>query len=89
MGMILANNTSLRHRGMVGIAAVIFAVLSTATSAPGQTGPNITAQGFLLDDGIFSTIDHPDAASSTVAFGVNNRSQTVQPISKSGSRTIR
>jgi uncharacterized membrane protein len=62
---------------MVSIAAAIFAVISMASSVQGQSGPNITAQGFSLDDGIFSTIDHPDAASSTVAFGVNNRSQIV------------
>jgi uncharacterized membrane protein len=37
----------------------------------------LTGHGFLLDKGIFTTIDHPDAVAETAALGINNRGQIV------------
>jgi hypothetical protein len=75
--MVLVDNTSIRRRGMVGMAAAIFTVLVAASSGQGQSGLNITGHGFLLGDGAFTTIDHPDAASATLASGIDNRGRIV------------
>ena len=37
----------------------------------------LTGHGFLLDKGVFTTIDHPDAVGETAATGINNRGQIV------------
>ena len=37
----------------------------------------LTGHGFLLDKGVFTTIDHPDAVGETGALGINNRGQIV------------
>ena len=35
----------------------------------------LTGHGFLLDKGVFTTIDHPDAVAETATTGINNRGQ--------------
>jgi hypothetical protein len=37
----------------------------------------IRGHGFVTDNGVFTTIDHPDASSKTLLFGINNRGQIV------------
>jgi probable HAF family extracellular repeat protein len=37
----------------------------------------LTGHGFLLDKGVFTTIDHPDAVAETGATSINNRGQIV------------
>jgi probable HAF family extracellular repeat protein len=38
---------------------------------------SLTGHGFLLDKGVFTTIDHPDAVAETGASSINNRGQIV------------
>jgi probable HAF family extracellular repeat protein len=47
-----------------------------APSDDGDTAP-LTGHGYLLDKGVFTTIDHPDAVGETVASDINNRGQIV------------
>src|SRR5262245_54710057 len=84
--MTFATRTSFTRHGLVAVAACV-AVLTSAKSLQGQLGPGIAARGFLLDDGIFRTIDHPDAASATVASGINNRGQIVGSYTDAGGTT--
>jgi uncharacterized membrane protein len=42
----------------------------------GNSAPLI-GHGFLLDKGVFTTIDHPDAVAETTALAINNRGQIV------------
>jgi probable HAF family extracellular repeat protein len=37
----------------------------------------LTGHGYLLDKGVFTTIDHPDAVAETVVTAINNRGQIV------------
>jgi hypothetical protein len=37
----------------------------------------IRGHGFVASNGVFTTIDHPDASSKTLLFGINNRGQIV------------
>ena len=37
----------------------------------------LTGHGFLLDKGVFTAIDHPDAVGETAVFGINNRGRIV------------
>ena len=37
----------------------------------------LTGHGYLLDKGVFTATDHPDAVAETVATGINNRGQIV------------
>jgi uncharacterized membrane protein len=38
---------------------------------------SLTGHGFLLDRGVFTTIDHPDAVAETAVLGINSRGQIV------------
>jgi probable HAF family extracellular repeat protein len=46
-------------------------------SRKGKNDVGIRGHGFVRDNGVFTTIDAPGARSFTVAFGVDNRGQTV------------
>jgi uncharacterized membrane protein len=45
-----------------------------APSDGGDATP-LTGHGFLLDKGVFTTIDHPDAVDETAVVGINSRGQ--------------
>jgi probable HAF family extracellular repeat protein len=51
-------------------------MLMGGTSDSGDGAP-LTGHGFLLDKGVFTTIDHPDAVAESAALGINNRGQIV------------
>jgi probable HAF family extracellular repeat protein len=51
-------------------------MLMGGTSDSGDAAPP-TGHGFLLDKGVFTTIDHPDAVAESAALGINNRGQIV------------
>jgi probable HAF family extracellular repeat protein len=52
-------------------------MMQMMTGAPGDDSDAapLTGHGFLLDKGVFTTIDHPDAVAETAATGINNRGQ--------------
>jgi probable HAF family extracellular repeat protein len=69
---------TLRH-GLAAAAAVALAaiVATSSTLAAGEPTSPSPIVGFVLDHGRFRTIEHPDAATTTLAFGINNRGQIV------------
>ena len=80
--MALADRTTIGRYGIAAIAAGAFTALTVANSGPawgqdtGDPAPLI-GHGFLLDKGVFTTIDHPDAVAETGASSINKRGQIV------------
>src|SRR5262245_15466612 len=62
--------------GLVGLAIDASAEASP-TTRPALNAPRIQFPGFLLDRGRYVPIEHPAAATQTLAFGINNRGQIV------------
>jgi probable HAF family extracellular repeat protein len=46
-------------------------------ASDGSDAAPLLGHGFLLDKGVFTTIDHPDAVAETGALGINNRGRIV------------
>jgi probable HAF family extracellular repeat protein len=58
------------------MAAAVMRIMMGIPSDDSDAAP-LTGHGFLLDNGVFTTIDHPDAVAETGALGINNRGQIV------------
>lgn len=87
---MLANTTKFFRRAMAAIAAVVFFMALAAVPALAQEPPCTPGtivdfcsdippgHGFLLDKGVFTKLDVPDA-SFTAIYDINNRGQMVGP----------
>lgn len=62
--------------GLLGLAIDATAEAASATRPP-PNAPRTQFPGFLLDRGRYVPIEHPDAATQTIAFGINDRGQIV------------
>ncbi len=77
--MTLLDRIKVRRGGIATAAAVVCTALAVTSAVPawGQAMLGNAGNGFLLDNGVFTTIDHPDAGPETAAVGINNRGQIV------------